>query len=99
MRLTKALFWKLPHLWAIAAIVGAAQSTTTPQPPQAPLPPSAPAPQPAPAPPPPRFVVLLDAAHGGDDPGGRLTNQAEKDFTLALSVRLRSLLAARGFQV
>jgi N-acetylmuramoyl-L-alanine amidase len=43
--------------------------------------------------------VLLDAAHGGDDPGGRLTNQAEKDFTLALSVRLRSLLAARGFQV
>jgi N-acetylmuramoyl-L-alanine amidase len=43
--------------------------------------------------------VLLDAAHGGDDPGGRLTNQAEKDFTLVLSVRLRSLLAARGFQV
>jgi N-acetylmuramoyl-L-alanine amidase len=43
--------------------------------------------------------VVLDAAHGGDDPGGRLETQAEKDFTLALSVRLRSLLSARGFQV
>jgi N-acetylmuramoyl-L-alanine amidase len=42
---------------------------------------------------------VLDAAHGGDDPGGRLDGQAEKDFTLAFSVRLRSLLAARGFQV
>ena len=47
-----------------------------------------------------RFVVVLDAAHGGDDAGGRLGNgQAEKAFTLALSVRLRSLLAARGIQV
>jgi N-acetylmuramoyl-L-alanine amidase len=46
-----------------------------------------------------RFVVVLDAAHGGDDAGGRLNTQAEKAFTLALSVRLRSLLAARGIQV
>ncbi len=58
-----------------------------------------PVPQPPPAPAPPRFVVLLDAAHGGDDPGGRIYGQPEKTFTLALSVRLRSLLAARGFQV
>jgi len=44
--------------------------------------------------------VVLDAAHGGDDTGGRLNNgQLEKTFTLALSVRLRSLLAARGIQV
>lgn len=43
--------------------------------------------------------MVLDAAHGGDDPGGRLDGQVEKDFTLALSVRLRSLLAARGIQV
>lgn len=49
--------------------------------------------------PPSRFVVVLDAAHGGDDPGGRLTRQDEKAFTLALSVRLRSLLGARGIQV
>jgi N-acetylmuramoyl-L-alanine amidase len=45
-------------------------------------------------------VVVLDAAHGGDDPGARLSgNQLEKTFTRAFSVRLRSLLAARGFQV
>jgi N-acetylmuramoyl-L-alanine amidase len=44
-------------------------------------------------------VVVLDAAHGGDDLGGRLTGQPEKAFTLALSVRLRSLLAARGIAV
>lgn len=50
-------------------------------------------------PPAPRFVVVLDAAHGGDDSGARLGNRPEKAYTLALSVRLRSLLAARGFAV
>jgi N-acetylmuramoyl-L-alanine amidase len=48
----------------------------------------------------PHFVVVLDAAHGGDEAGGHLASgQPEKAFTLALSVRLRSLLTARGFQV
>ena len=47
----------------------------------------------------PHFVVVLDAAHGGDDSGAQLGNQAEKDYTLALSVRLRSLLMARGIAV
>ena len=57
------------------------------------------APNASPAPPT-RFVVVLDAAHGGDDAGGRLEdNQLEKNFTLAFSVRLRSLLGARGIQV
>jgi len=42
---------------------------------------------------------VLDAAHGGDDTGASLGSQQEKAFTLALSVRLRSLLAARGFDV
>jgi N-acetylmuramoyl-L-alanine amidase len=46
-----------------------------------------------------KFVVVLDAAHGGDDPGARLGDQTEKDYTLALSVRLRSLLMARGISV
>ena len=55
---------------------------------------------PAPSAPPPRFVVVLDAAHGGDDAGGHLADgQLEKALTLALSVRLRSLLGARGIQV
>jgi N-acetylmuramoyl-L-alanine amidase len=56
--------------------------------------------QPAPPAPQTRFVVVLDAAHGGDDIGARLAHgQLEKSFTLALSVRLRSLLAARGIPV
>ena len=46
-----------------------------------------------------RFVVVLDAAHGGDDPGGNFGSQPEKSWNLALSVRLRSLLMARGFAV
>ena len=51
-----------------------------------------------------RFTVVLDAAHGGDDLGATLpvensANANEKDATLALSVRLRSLLAARGIAV
>lgn len=54
----------------------------------------------APAAPTPRFVVVLDAAHGGDDTGGRLAGgQMEKNTTLALSVRLRSVLNARGIAV
>jgi len=45
-------------------------------------------------------MVVLDAAHGGDDTGGKLSDgEPEKAFTLALSVRLRSLLGARGIQV
>lgn len=48
----------------------------------------------------PRMVVVIDPAHGGDDTGGHLSDGAyEKAATLALGVRLRSLLAARGFQV
>ncbi len=51
-----------------------------------------------------RFTVVLDAAHGGDDAGAAIPaakGQAkpEKDIVLALSVRLRSLLAARGIAV
>lgn len=63
----------------------------------APVPPAPAAP---PARPQPRFTVLLDAAHGGDDSGGQIGSAvAEKTVTLALSVRLRSLLTARGFSV
>jgi N-acetylmuramoyl-L-alanine amidase len=46
-----------------------------------------------------RFVVVVDAAHGGSDLGGHLNGKQEKDYTLALSVRLRSLLATRGISV
>jgi N-acetylmuramoyl-L-alanine amidase len=73
-----------------------AQAPPAPAPPPPAAPPST---VPAPAPAPARFVVVLDAAHGGDDPGGRLNGLAEKTFTLALSARLRSLLDARGIAV
>ena len=59
------------------------------------------APQPAPQPGPlNRTTIVLDAAHGGTDRGSRIDDSTvEKDVTLALTFRLRSLLAARGFNV
>jgi N-acetylmuramoyl-L-alanine amidase len=47
----------------------------------------------------PRFVVVLDAAHGGGDTGGHSSDWTEKNFTLAMNVKLRSLLSARGISV
>jgi N-acetylmuramoyl-L-alanine amidase len=84
---------KRSPVWALAAIAAAASISVT----------SAAAAQAPPAPAP-RFVVVLDGAHGGDDPGGLLKDRAggsqpEKVYTLALSVRLRSLLGARGIYV
>lgn len=43
---------------------------------------------------------MLDAAHGGADTGAHLAlHVEEKDLTLSLSIRLRSMLAARGIAV
>jgi N-acetylmuramoyl-L-alanine amidase len=73
----------------------AAQTPAMPAAP-APAPPAVPAPQVAP----PRFAVLIDAAHGGADIGARLTPSLnEKDLTLDLANRLRPMLAARGVDV
>ena len=45
-------------------------------------------------------LIVLDPAHGGNDPGGKLSgNLLEKDVNLQLAQRLRSLLQARGFTV
>jgi N-acetylmuramoyl-L-alanine amidase len=87
MRWTKKNSGRLRVVWALAIFVAAGVLQASAQAP------SAPAAQAS------RFVIVLDAAHGGDDAGGRLSDQAEKAFTLAMSVRLRSLLTARGFQV
>jgi N-acetylmuramoyl-L-alanine amidase len=47
-----------------------------------------------------RQMIVLDPAHGGQDGGARIDDHLEeKDVTLALAGRLRSLLAARGFTV
>jgi N-acetylmuramoyl-L-alanine amidase len=45
-----------------------------------------------------RQMIVLDPAHGGTDGGARIDDHTEeKDVTLAMAGRLRSLLAARGF--
>ncbi len=55
-------------------------------------------PQPAPqAPARPRFLVIVDAAHGGADIGAAITPQLpEKDVVLALARRVQHELQARG---
>jgi N-acetylmuramoyl-L-alanine amidase len=48
----------------------------------------------------PQLLIVLDAAHGGADSGAHLgAHFDEKDLVLALSIRLRSMLAARGVPV
>jgi N-acetylmuramoyl-L-alanine amidase len=87
-------FWIAAGWLAAASVAAPAQV-----PAQAPAPPNAAA-APQRVAPASRFVVVLDAAHGGDDGGGQVGGSvAEKTVTLELSVRLRSLLAARGFWV
>jgi N-acetylmuramoyl-L-alanine amidase len=45
-------------------------------------------------------VIVLDPAHGGVDSGSQISDTTvEKNVTLALAFRLRSLLTARGFSV
>ena len=47
-----------------------------------------------------RTVIVLDPAHGGVDSGSQISETTvEKNVTLALAFRLRSLLTARGFSV
>jgi N-acetylmuramoyl-L-alanine amidase len=46
---------------------------------------------------PPRYVIVVDASHGGEERGAALGDKlAEKDVTLALARRLRMELQARG---
>jgi N-acetylmuramoyl-L-alanine amidase len=47
-----------------------------------------------------RMTILIDPGHGGIDSGSRIGDSIlEKDITLALAFKLRSLLTARGFSV
>jgi N-acetylmuramoyl-L-alanine amidase len=49
------------------------------------------------APPRPRFLVIVDPAHGGDDVGAAITPQLpEKDVVLALARRVQKELQAKG---
>jgi len=68
--------------------------------PQAPSLPSVPAPAPMTPVQPPPFVVVVDAAHGGSDTGAKIgPGVLEKDITLELAGRIRSILKARGIDV
>lgn len=93
--------------------LSAAGAQQTPAQPTLPVRPSTPLPQPLSAPatrtpslpavqphaPELRFMVVLDPAHGGSDNGAMLAPAAqEKDYTLALAVRLHVLLNARGIR-
>jgi N-acetylmuramoyl-L-alanine amidase len=72
-----------------------AQPQTQPQTPQQTQPPTQPQPQPKP-----RTLILIDPAHGGPDAGDHLDEHLlEKDYTLALAMRLRPLLNTNGFAV
>jgi N-acetylmuramoyl-L-alanine amidase len=43
------------------------------------------------------FFVMIDASHGGDDPGARFSDKLlEKDITLAIARKLRTELSNRG---
>jgi N-acetylmuramoyl-L-alanine amidase len=80
--------FRKPRLLGVALAFAAVVQFALAQAPSAPTTPQA------------RLIVVLDAAHGGSDAGATLSNgQPEKSVTLALSVKLRSLLAARGFKV
>ena len=86
-------------LLAIATHLCSAQTTTTPAqisaaPKSTTITPS------LPASPFNRTTVFLDPAHGGSDSGSRISDSIlEKDITMSLAFKLRSLLAARGFTV
>ena len=43
--------------------------------------------------------IILDAGHGGGDPGPSAAQISEKEITLDIETRLRALLLRRGFEV
>ena len=93
-----------PAKLAPAAPKPATADTATPKPatPKPAVPTASPTPSLAATPATPfnRGIILLDPAHGGVDSGSRISDSIlEKDVTLNLAFRLRSLLSARGFSV
>jgi N-acetylmuramoyl-L-alanine amidase len=77
-------------------------ASTTPTLPPTTVNPAKPAPVPSATatPPRPAFLVVVDAAHGGDDAGATLAqNLLEKEVTLSLARRIAHELQNRGIQV
>jgi N-acetylmuramoyl-L-alanine amidase len=88
-------------LFALATLTGGAQTTAPTARGEAQRAPAAASSLPGPAPIQiNRRVIVLDPAHGGIDSGSQISDTTvEKDVTLALAFRLRSMLTARGFTV
>jgi N-acetylmuramoyl-L-alanine amidase len=88
---------------ALMFLTGGAGMQQSPPPvhlPQGPAIPAVPGPAAPSAVQPPRFLVVIDAAHGGSDIGARIGDGVlEKDVTLGIAGRLRSSLHARGVDV
>ncbi len=89
---------KLPAVPDDSADSIAAPQAVPPPSPAAPAQPAAPATTPV-TPEKPRFVVVIDPGHGGEDRGAALGDISEKDFTLAFARRLRVELDGRGIDV
>jgi N-acetylmuramoyl-L-alanine amidase len=93
----------------LTASLPTVQAAAPPEKPAAPPMAAAPVPKTSPsaqqsgggvAPPPSQFTVILDPAHGGDDPGATLGDGLlEKDVTMAVARRIRGDLGQRGIAV
>ena len=95
MRWTEAALCSCLNLALLSSFLSAQQTQPPVPSPPAPSVPTPPHPNVAP-----RFLVVLDAAHGGNDTGARITDHLlEKDITLSLAMRLRSMLSAHGIGV
>jgi N-acetylmuramoyl-L-alanine amidase len=84
-----------PHLRGVAATPMADGATAGPPPPTEPLPAPVAVAEAAPR----RYTVVIDAGHGGHDPGAITSWASEKEVVLAVSLRVKSLLEARGVHV
>lgn len=85
---------------AAVAPSAAAQAPAPAAPPTAPSETAAATPAARPAAAAPKFLVMIDAAHGGEDRGAAITDKlAEKDFTMALARRLQKAFEGVGISV
>lgn len=46
-----------------------------------------------------RFVVVVDAGHGGNDPGKTVGDVYEKDINLSIALKLKAILEKEGIEV
>jgi N-acetylmuramoyl-L-alanine amidase len=84
-----------PHLRGAIATAMADGATAGPPPPTQPLPAPVAVAEAAPR----RYTVVIDAGHGGHDPGAITSWASEKEVVLAVSLRVKARLEAQGVHV